>query len=119
MPPENDIPSDKEIYVFIDEKCYRLGDVLLPQTAEDIVKAEKGYKSYRLEPIEVKCRVLWKQFQNNKKARLRKQQIIKFLPRGHGKYYLKWLEAAKTAGAVQMTFSWMAYWYRRLHNATN
>jgi len=50
---------------------------------------------------------------------MRKRQIIKSLPKGHGKYYLRWLEAKKTDGAVQMPFSWMAYWYRRLHNAVN
>ena len=113
MPPENNIPTDNEVYVFIDDKCYKLGDVLFPQTAEDIVKAEKGYKSYRLEPIEVKCRVLWKSFQNNKKARLRKRQIMKSVPKKtDARCYLKWLEAKGTYG--QMPFSWMAYWYRRL-----
>ena len=50
---------------------------------------------------------------------MRKRQIIKSLPKGHGKYYLKWLEARKTDGAVQMPFSWMAYWYRRLEHDVN
>lgn len=113
MPPDKDIPNDIEVYVFIDEKCYRLGDVLLPQTAEDVVKAEKGYKSYKLEPIEVKCKVLWKEFMNNKKARLRKQQIIRSIPKKtDARCFLKWLEAKGAYG--QMPFSWMAYWYRRL-----
>lgn len=48
---------------------------------------------------------------------MRKRQIIKSLPKGHGKYYLRWLEAKGAYG--QMPFSWMAYWYRRLDHDVN
>lgn len=67
-------------------------------------RMHKHYKRHITDDIKLNHRNKWK-------VRSRKQQIMRSLPKGHTKYYLKWLEAKGTYG--QMPFSWMAYWYRR------
>lgn len=110
MPPDNDIKGTVHIYLCIDGEEKEIRPIPVWCGTSDV-----DMDLFVPKPMETTCRILWKHFMNNKKARLRKQQIMRSLPKGHAKYYLKWLKAHKT-GAIQMPFSWMAYWYRRLEH---
>ena len=113
MPPENDISGNVIVYLVVDGEKKEINPVPVWYGSQSITAIKR--KLPKLQPIEAVCKILWKSFQNNKKARLRKQQIMRSVPKKtDARCFLKWLEARKTDGAVQMPFSWMAYWYRRL-----
>ena len=112
MPPDNDIKGTVHIYLCIDEEKKEIFPIPVWCGTSD---ADVDSFVPKLEPIETTCRILWKHFMNNKKARLRKQQIMRSIHRKTvARCYPKWLEAKGTYG--QMPFSWMAYWYRRLEH---
>ena len=116
MPPENDISGNVIVYLVVDGEKKEISPVPVWYGSKSITAIKR--KLPKLQQIEAVCKILWKQFQNNKKARLRKQQIMKSIPKKtEARCYLKWLEAKGTYG--QMPFSWMAYWYRRLEHAVN
>ena len=111
MPPKNDISGNVIVYLVVDGEKKEINSVPVWYGSKSITTVKR--KLPKLQTIEAVCKILWKQFQNNKKARLRKQQIMKSVPKKtDARCYLKWLEAKGTCG--QMPFSWMAYWYRRL-----
>lgn len=112
MPPEQKSTGKIHIYLCIDGEEKEINPIPVwcgTSDAESLLP--------KLEPIEATCKFLWKRFMNNKKARLRKQQIMRSIPKKtDARCYLKWLEAHTTDSATQMPFSWMAYWYRRLEH---
>ena len=111
MPPENDISGNVIVYLVVDGEKEETNPVSVWYGSKSITAIKR--KLPKLQQIEAVCKILWKQFQNNKKVRLRKQQIMKSIPKKtDARCYLKWLEAKGSYG--QMPFSWMAYWYRRL-----
>ena len=111
MPPENDISGNVIVYLVVDGEEKEINSVPVWYGSQSISTIKR--KLPKLQQIEAVCKILWKQFQNNKKARLRKRQIMKSVPKKtDARCFLKWLKAKGTYG--QMPFSWMAYWYRRL-----
>lgn len=112
MPPDNDIKGTVHIYLYVDREEKEIKPIPVWCGTSDVALDSFVLK---LEPIETTCKILWKHFRNNKKARLRKQQIMRSIhKKTNARCYLKWLEAKATYG--QMPFSWMAYWYRRLEH---
>ena len=113
MPPDKDISGNVIVYLVVDGEKKEINPVPVWYGSQSITAIKS--KLPKLQPIEAVCKILWKQFQNNKKVRLRKQQIMRSIRRKtDARCYLKWLEARKTDKEIQMPFWWMAYWYRRL-----
>lgn len=116
MPPENDISGNVIVYLVVDDEKKEINPVPVWYGSKSITTIKRNLP--KLQPIEAVVKILWKRFQNNKKARLRKQQIMKSIPKKtDARCFLKWLEAKGAYG--QMPFSWMAYWYRRLEHDVN
>lgn len=110
--PKNNSKETIHVYLYVDGEAKEIKPIPVWCGTSDVAVDSFVPK---LEPIETTCRILWKHFRNNKKARLRKQQIVRSIhKKTNARCYLKWLEAKGTYG--QMPFSWMAYWYRRLEH---
>ena len=118
MPPEHNTHFDTYFFYVMDMILKPVANIQPPKITIANIDFDDGcYKVFSpsLKQIKATGKLVWGCFMNNKKARLRKQQIMKSVPKKtDARCYLKWLEAKGTYG--QMPFSWMAYWYRRLEH---
>ena len=118
MPPEHNTHFDTYFFYVMDMILKPVANIQPPKITIANIDFDDGcYKVFSpsLKQIKATEKLVLGCFMNNKKARLRKQQIMKSVPKKtDARCYLKWLKAKGTYG--QMPFSWMAYWYRRLEH---